>query len=530
MKIDDLTLEWIDQPERLNSNEIAERLSALRRRNYLIMEMGREGILLLDARFIIEFANQRACEILEMSHDEIIAKNFSSFLEPNDTRFLEQVYRIARQGLDGAYRVCSEFLLRNIETEGKTVEVCLVAEAEDGEIKALAFLHDLTDRARMANELKKANHFLKNIIQHSVDGIIAADMKGNIIIFNEGAERMLGYTSDQVLNEVHITNLYEPPEAAREVMERLRSEQMGGRGRLSKTQVFLKDNSGKPIPCLLSAAIIYEGVQEIATVGIFTDLRERIEMQKKLDDAQQQLLQSEKMASIGKLAAGVAHEINNPLGGILMYATMVLEELSQDHPNRDDLQLIVDQTLRCKEIVQNLLDFSRRSGGEWVRFNLNENLVKVIALFKNQSLFHNIKIEKQLADDLPLVEGDPAQINQVLTNLIMNAAQAMEGKGALTLITRATFDEAGVEVEVVDTGVGIAKENIRKIFDPFYTTKVVGKGTGLGLSTAYGIVERHGGTINVSSEVGKGTSFVVRLPAPSESGTAGEPRPMETAT
>ena len=509
-----LNLGWIDRFDRLDQQEIKRKLSSLRRLVHLITEMGHDGILALDDHYAVKFANKLACELLDVVPDQIIGRDFRSFLRTEDIEFLIDMHREAQKtGSEDPLRVCSEFTLKSASENLKTVEVCLVLYHDDRVTRTFVYLYDVTGRVQAESEIMKANDFLKNIIQQSVDGIIAADMKGNIIIFNQGAERMLGFRPEEAQQKIHITELYHPPEFAKEVMSMLRSGEHGGKGKLENIQVYLKDSSGAPIPCSLSAAIVYEQDREVASVGIFTDLRERIEMKKKLDEAQLQLIQSEKMASLGKLAAGVAHEINNPLGGILMYATMLLEECDGSDQIKSDLQLIVDQALRCKDIVQNLLDFSRQSGGQKTSFDLNESLQKVVALFKNQALFHNIDTVQEFQPGLPLVDGDPSQINQVITNLVLNAAQAMDGKGTLTLITRASAKPDRVEFVVRDTGCGISEEDISKVFDPFFTTKPVGKGTGLGLSTAYGIIERHGGAISVRSKVGAGTAFTVELPA-----------------
>ena len=361
--------------------------------------------------------------------------------------------------------------------------------------------------------MRKTNNFLKNIIISSVDGIIAADLKGEIIIFNQGAERMLGYSAHEVIKGgLHITQIYIPGQA-KEIMKKLRSPDFGRVGKLSSTLVSLVTQKQETLPASLSASIIYdEEGQEMASVGIFTDLRERFRMQKELEETHLKLLHSEKMASLGKLAAGVAHEINNPLGGILIYANMLFEETSPEDPRRADLKQIVDQTLRCKEIVKELLDFSRQTTHCWVHCDINQALQQTISLLGKQALFQDIQIIKEIDPHLPQIIADPGQLNQVLINLMTNAVDAMEGKGILTVRTYFLPDEEKIGLEIADTGYGIHSENLSRIFDPFFTTKDIGKGTGLGLSTVYGILEEHGGTIEVESTVGQGTTFILRLP------------------
>jgi signal transduction histidine kinase len=196
-----------------------------------------------------------------------------------------------------------------------------------------------------------------------------------------------------------------------------------------------------------------------------------------------------------------------------MYSHMLKEDLVKAE-NRENVNKIAREADRCKAIVKGLLDFARQTKPERTESNINLVLNEVIALLEQQSIFHNISIVKDLSPSIPLVEVDVGQMQEVFMNLVLNAAQAMDGSGTLTAITRLIRDATIVEIEIRDTGPGISPGKIDKIFEPFYTTKEIGSGTGLGLSIAYGIVERHHGSIRVESEVGKGTSFFVRLPVP----------------
>jgi signal transduction histidine kinase len=283
--------------------------------------------------------------------------------------------------------------------------------------------------------------------------------------------------------------------------------------------VFGKDK--EEIPVSLSASIVYEGQKELASLGIFTDLREKIEIEKELQDAQVRLLQSEKMASLGSLAAGVAHEINNPLGGILIYASLLMEdfEASKD-PRVQDLQKIVEEATRCKEIVKSLLEFGRQTDSRFEPVDINKAILDGLFFLEKQVLFHDIKIIKRLDQTLPFIEGDANQIKQVFMNMMVNAAEAMAEKGgAFTITTGSTSDRSSIFISFQDEGTGIPAEIQSKIFDPFFTTKGVGKGTGLGLSTSYGIIQSHHGTIDVTSSPDEGTTFTIYLPIPVETGT-----------
>ncbi|KAF0107251.1 MAG: integral membrane sensor signal transduction histidine kinase [Anaerolineaceae bacterium] len=228
------------------------------------------------------------------------------------------------------------------------------------------------------------------------------------------------------------------------------------------------------------------------------------------------IMESERLAIIGQLSAGVAHELNNPLQGIVSYSHLLLETMPNEEWSRGNVEKIVTQANRCKDIVRGLLDFSRQRVIEKRLYDVNMVLKECVSLLENQALFHNIQIVSNFDPKLPLVVFDPSQIERVFMNIIINAAEAMEGKGKLILTTKFDPAENVAEIGFRDTGPGISKENLEKIFSPFFTTKDPGHGTGLGLAISYGIVKEHKGTLSVESEVAKGTTFIVRLPVKAE--------------
>ncbi len=229
-----------------------------------------------------------------------------------------------------------------------------------------------------------------------------------------------------------------------------------------------------------------------------------------LENAQAHLIRTEKLASIGQLAAGVAHEINNPLGTITIFAHLILKSLPEDDPRRADVQMMIDEANRTKEIVQGLLSFARETKMRPGATNINHILEDILNLVVNQSLFHNIKIKKVFAENIPSTYGDGTQLKQVFLNIILNAAQAMNGNGDLFITTERDATNQHITIKIRDTGSGIPPEVLNKMFDPFFTTKE--KGTGLGLAISYGIIERHQGEIDVETEMGKGSTFIVTLP------------------
>lgn len=385
--------------------------------------------------------------------------------------------------------------------------------SETGEIDAVVMVDfGVPILEGLEEKLMRSNEFLRNLILSSVDGVIAADKKGNILIFNDAAVEISGYSVDEAINDLNIVDVYPDGEkTAREIMKMLRSREYGGVGKLKSYKVNVSRKDGTIIPISLNAAIIYEGKEEVATLGFFHDLRESIKMRTKLEKTQLQLLQSEKMASLGKLAAGVAHQLNNPLGGITLFAKLVLEEYELQEEVREDIGRILKDAQRCRDTVKELLEFARQTRYNIQPHDINRALSRTLFLLENQALFQNIEIVKELDETLPQVSVDIQQIGHLFMNIILNAAQAMEGKGRLTLRTRKNPEKEGAIIEIEDTGPGIPGDILSHIFDPFFTTKEEGKGTGLGLSLAYGIVKKHGGAIHAKSEAGKGTIFIIEL-------------------
>jgi len=229
-----------------------------------------------------------------------------------------------------------------------------------------------------------------------------------------------------------------------------------------------------------------------------------------LENAQAHLIRTEKLASLGQLSAGVAHEINNPLGTIMIFAHLLLKNMDENDPRREDVKMIIEEASRTKEIVQGLLSFARETKLRPGLTNINVLIEDVLSLLANQSLFHNIKIEKHLAQNLPATFADGTQLKQVFLNMILNAAQAMEGHGELCISTETDPVNQFIIIKIRDTGPGIPDEVLSKIFDPFFTTKE--KGTGLGLAISYGIIEKHLGKIDVETKPNQGSTFIITLP------------------
>ncbi len=374
--------------------------------------------------------------------------------------------------------------------------------------KVKQYTRNLETLVREANvELERAYQFRENIIENSPDAMVCIRKGGEIIIFNSAAEKLLSYNKQDVIGKMNIARIY-PTGIAKKIMKDLKSGDFGGPGTLQKREVLVVDSDGNEIPVYISAAILYEDGVEAGSVGIFTDLREKIKLEK-------QLLRSEKLSSLGKLSAGIAHEINQPLTGVLTFAHLLLKKFKDDEKTRKDLEIIVRETTRIRGIVQGILDFAREMPMQKKSRRIEEVLEQTLEIIVHQQRFFGIKMVKDYSPDAPEVVVDSNLMEQVFMNIILNALDAMHGSGTLTVRTR--LDNEWVEIDFEDTGSGMPEAILDKIFDPFFTTKdsTEGMGMGLGLAISYGIVKNHNGDILVAGKEGVGTKFTIRLPAES---------------
>jgi PAS domain S-box-containing protein len=479
----------------------------------LLTELSREGLLMADADQSVVFANSRMGEILDIPKHKLIGMHLAEVLTPQHVNLVQELVNLVGQDQQQQTSFCS--ILDKPQSPDhipRVFETCLAVSRLDEKVFTCLYLRDLSNRILIERELQKTNAFLANIIQNSVDGIVVVDTKGVPLIFNQGAERILGYKTAEIIGNPENFRRFYPVPVAAEMMRRMRSQEYGPPDKLNTTRISFFHKSGEEVPVNFSATIIRERGQEVGSVGIFTDLREILKVHRELEAVQSQLVHTEKIASLGRMAAGVAHEINNPLAGILIYAELLQRDLAAEASYRENLEVIIHQTMRCQQIVNRLLDFSRQTLGQKKLFDLNDVIHRCVELISHQAFFHNIKVVEDLDPLLPQIVGDPGQLQQVFTNLLLNAADAMRGQGQITIVSRPTPEGDGVLLSFTDTGPGIPPEIRDKIFEPFFTTKPPGKGTGLGLSIVYGVMQRHGGTIAAQSPPGGGTTFAIRLP------------------
>ncbi|UCF99821.1 MAG: 4Fe-4S binding protein [Spirochaetaceae bacterium] len=270
--------------------------------------------------------------------------------------------------------------------------------------------------------------------------------------------------------------------------------------------------------CRDKAVAVCQGLAEIEMClpylveELETTLRELQESHRELASAQNRLIQTERLASMGQISAGVAHEINNPLSTILLYAHMLLKHHKQEDGESEEVQMILSEATRCRTIMRGLLDFARQSRVVKEATNLGALIEEVIDNLRLKIGTSPVRIEGEIQSDLPKVKVDADQIRQMLVNLVQNGLDAIDGTGKIVISARKPEDQDCLEIQVRDTGRGIPPEVLSEIFTPFFTTKQLGKGTGMGLSIVYGVVKMHSGEISVDSDVGKGTTFTIRLP------------------
>jgi PAS domain S-box-containing protein len=368
-----------------------------------------------------------------------------------------------------------------------------------------------------AEKLAETYNFQKNLIESSMDGIVGFDRGGRVVIFNKSMEQMLGYRKDEVIGHT-VLDQFLPLGEAEKLRDKLYSAEYGGKYRLSLFETTLLAKTNHKIPVQLSATVLFEGGEELGMVGFVRDLREIRRLEQQFAD-QARLLHQDKMIALGKLAASVVHEINNPLSGILNYIRLMLKVLGRgpmmadsERKFKEYLTLMESETSRCSKIVSNLLAFSRQTKLEFRELSLEDLLQKCVMLSEHKLTLQNIRIRTQLDPRVPTIHGDFNLIQQCIINLIFNAVDAMPDGGQLVIQSLYNGDEKAVEIKVADSGCGVAPEDLPHIFEPFFTTKKEGKGIGLGLATVYGIIERHRGTIRVDSIPGKGTIFTIKLP------------------
>ena len=363
-----------------------------------------------------------------------------------------------------------------------------------------ALSHMTANLKAHSEELKKTYDFQRNLIEGSIDGIVATDEEGNIVVFNEGAELVFGYMSEEVIRKMELADLY-PAGQAKKVEEALYDSGYGGPGKLGNYETTVLNKQGQRISVWLSASIIYAHEDPIGTVSFFRDLTERKRLERKV-------LESQRLATIGQGVSYISHEIKNPLMIIGGFAQQILRKMDQVEKNQEKLEMIVREVKRLEQFLSEVTDITKPSKPQKTMTSVNRLVEEVHSLLEQEMDTHHIEFHISLDDEIPEVSLDPKQMKQVLINVMKNATESMPEGGHLFVSTK--LKESVFVLSITDTGKGIAPQDLDTVFEPFITTKQ--EGTGLGLAICRKIIEDHDGQISIESELGSGTVCSIILP------------------
>jgi len=386
---------------------------------------------------------------------------------------------------------------------------------------------DITEKKRLQQELKsvkgnlekivdtRLNHLQKSeekyrtIFERSRDALILIDSNGKIMEINRAGVEILGYRNkEDLLDLTSVEELFKDSEEFYQF-----HKQAFGEGVITEFEVCLVGGKSRSFNALITSNVILDLIGRI--IGYVIIIRDIT----KLKEAQEQVIRTEKLASLGKLAATVAHEINNPLAAVLTYTRLMMKLMSRGRFTQERLEdiaryltIMESETARCGEIVKNLLAFSRQPKITVEASSIEELIEKTLALISHDLEMKNIQLVKEIEPDLPKIKCSSRHIQQALLNLLSNASEAMQEGGTLTVTAKRSKSDGFVEAVISDTGCGISEEDLKNVFEPFFTTKEEGRGVGLGLSVVHGIITRHNGSIEIESKPDEGSTFKVRLP------------------
>jgi two-component system NtrC family sensor kinase len=461
-------------------------------------------VVLLDREMRIRRVNRRFEQLTGISRDEARGLRWEEVMPDSDDGGLATAFAIP---IGGVIENGKPVTLVHCEVKSTGLEEHYKVTANpifdgDGKLSRIVqTVTDITEQVMLKRETEESARRFDQIVK-VIRGIVTIkDMEGRYQLVNPRGEKAYGISKDEMLGKT-AAELF--PKEVAEVIEANDQLALCEGGNHVAEEILTLGGKERVLISERFPLTDYRGaVTGLCLVGRDYSRRRQL---------QNELIQTERLAAIGKLAAGVAHELNNPLSGILAFSQDLLLEATEDDPNREDYELLVNETLRCRRIVRDLLEFSRQKAPERQRVQLSFIVSRVLPMVERQASFHNIKFALDLDDGLPDIHADPHQIQQVLLNLVINARDAMAACGTITIRGEAVEDNSAVALSVTDTGCGIPKDQLVEIFEPFYSTKG-SRGHGLGLAAVQNVVEGHDGRIEVDSEVDSGTTFRVILPA-----------------
>jgi PAS domain S-box-containing protein len=487
-----------------------------------ILESTEGGILTTDKKGIITSFNRSAEEITGFRKEEVLGMECRQVLKSDlcqETCPLADVLEIGKS----VYNYEIMITTKNGNTVPVNITTSPLISKENKIIGAVENFRDLTKHEGLWGRLRKERNKAQQYLNIAGVIIVAIDRNGIVTLINKKGCDVLGYEEKGILGKDWYDLCVQEDERKQRKESHLKL--MAGEEEMVEDyeNTILTKSGEERIIAWHNTLITDDKGNLLGTLSSGEDITKR-----KLTE--EELIHSEKMASLGQLAASVAHEVNNPLAGIMVYVKLLLKKHRaneiQTESTEDQLKKMDRELDRTTRIIKNLLDFARLSEPSIRSVNVNKIIEAALQLVGNQINLENIELIKQMQDNLPPVRADFDKIQQVLINILLNAIQAMPEGGTLTIYT-AKADEVKIDdsvkntvkIDIADTGVGIPKENLNKLFNPFFTTKEKGKGVGLGLSVVHGIIGKHKGRIDVESELNKGTTFTIYLEAIDEKGT-----------
>ncbi|MEE8373497.1 MAG: PAS domain S-box protein [Dehalococcoidia bacterium] len=456
-----------------------------------------------DVQGTITYVNEACLRLWRMaSREDVLGQSFWALLQLDDEAVGNEVASsMIEKGSWQGELSCSKRDGEQIDVQVLTAMIC---DEQGKPIQTITSFIDITERKRAEEALR----IKENAIENSVDAIVMTDMEGRLTYINQAGLKIWGSSRKEDLLGEPYSSLLKSEELAAEIAAAM-SENLVWQGELAATR---KD--GKDVHVEVSASLVIDNQgNPIQTISSARDVTEAKRAEAEKRTMEQQLLLTGRLAAVGELAAGVAHELNNPIAAVQAYAQFLSSREDLDESTRSDVETIYKEAKRASKITANLLSFARKHEPEKTFICINKVVEESLELNVYRMKVNNIEISTELAPNLPNTMADFHQLQQVFVNLVTNAEQAMteaHGKGRLTVTTQRAGDT--IRITFTDNGPGIDEENLKRLFDPFYTTKAVGKGTGLGLSICYGIVQEHGGQLYARSKPGDGATFVVELP------------------
>jgi PAS domain S-box-containing protein len=462
-----------------------------------LFEIATDAIYTVDARGFFTSANDATCRLADTQRESLLGRSITPFIQQDDKREVAEHFRAA---LNGESR---RFECRMITPAGSVRQLSVTnTPIRHGSkvVGVLGVARDVTDERERALALERSEASYVNLVESASDGIFTVDEEGRLTSVNKALERTTGYTRVELVGQ-HFSSLL--PAEDRNEMWMVFSATL--RGERTRADIRYMDRDGVARYGAITTAPIVEGGRVTGGLGVVRDVTD----EKMLLE---QLIQQEKLAAIGQLVSGVAHELNNPLAGVMAFAQLLLASPAIKDDQRAAVETIHQEAKRAARIVNNLLTFARQHPPERTVTDINKVVSDTLELRRYALERDGVEVVEELSPDLPLTWADPFQLQQVFLNLVTNAEHAVSDSNRRRIEVSTSVEGGCIVASVSDTGKGIPGEQVDRIFNPFFTTKPVGQGTGLGLSISDGIVKEHGGRIRVESEAGCGATFRVELP------------------